>query len=371
MKTALIIGGGFAGCAMAHQLALQGGWDVTLIEIAPMLGAGVRTQWYGGHPYTFGPRHFLTEDEKLFQFLNKYVPLRPLKHEFLTYIEQDHQFYNFPMHIDDVELMPDRDKIKQELANVTTDEPATNLEDYWIGSVGPTLYEKFAKHYNRKMWFVESNKELDDAVPNWTSKGALLQTGPRHGFHDRISAYPYAPNGYDAYFDIATAECNVHLSTKIERYDIPKRRVNVKGEWRTFDVIVNTIAPDTLFESCYGDLRFVGLDFHPIVLPVEQCLPGDVFFLYYSGAEKFKRIVEYKKFTQHKSPTTLVGIEFPSMNGRHYAMPIKIQRALAQKYFDLMPANVFSIGRAGSYRYIDIDDCIAQAMETAEKLKCS
>ena len=34
-----------------------------------------------------------------------------------------------------------------------------------------------------------------------------------------------------------------------------------------------------------------------------------------------------------------------------------------------MPANVFSIGRAGSYRYIDIDDCIAQAMEVAEKLK--
>ena len=28
------------------------------------LGAGVRTQWYGGHPYTFGPRHFLTKNEK-------------------------------------------------------------------------------------------------------------------------------------------------------------------------------------------------------------------------------------------------------------------------------------------------------------------
>ena len=36
----------------------------------------------------------------------------------------------------------------------------------------------------------------------------------------------------------------------------------------------------------------------------------------------------------------------------------------AQKYYDLMPEGVFSIGRAGSYRYlVDIDDCIEQAFE--------
>ena len=58
VKKALVIGGGFAGCAAAHVLELQGGWDVTLVEQNSFLGAGVRTQWYGGHPYTFGPRHF-------------------------------------------------------------------------------------------------------------------------------------------------------------------------------------------------------------------------------------------------------------------------------------------------------------------------
>src|SRR5262252_9618114 len=57
LKRALIIGGGAAGCSAAHQLTLMGGWDVLLVEAAPVLGAGVRTSWYGGHPYTFGPRH--------------------------------------------------------------------------------------------------------------------------------------------------------------------------------------------------------------------------------------------------------------------------------------------------------------------------
>ena len=69
MKKALVIGGGFAGCAAAHQLELNGKLDVTLVEANSYLGAGVRTHWYGGHPYTFGPRHFLTEDEIAYEFL--------------------------------------------------------------------------------------------------------------------------------------------------------------------------------------------------------------------------------------------------------------------------------------------------------------
>jgi UDP-galactopyranose mutase len=71
----------------------------------------------------------------------------------------------------------------------------------------------------------------------------------------------------------------------------------------------------------------------------------------------------------HKSPSTLVGMEIPSLNGKHYPVPFKSEYARAQKYFDLMPDGVFSIGRAGSYRYsVDIDDCIAQAMDVMKKL---
>ena len=106
------------------------------------------------------------------------------------------------------------------------------------------------------------------------------------------------------------------------------------------------------------------------MLPVEHCFPEHVYFLYYANDEQFTRLVEYKKFTHHKSPTTLIGMEIPSTNGRHYPMPIKAEQARAQKYFDLMPEGVFSIGRAGSYRYdVDIDDCIEQAMDVAQKLK--
>ena len=76
MTKVLIIGGGFAGCISAEMLHAKGYTDITLIEQAPVLGGGCRTYTYGGHPYTLGPRHFLTRREEVFQFLNRSCPMR-------------------------------------------------------------------------------------------------------------------------------------------------------------------------------------------------------------------------------------------------------------------------------------------------------
>ena len=369
MKRGLVIGGGFAGCAAAHQLLLMGGWDVTLVETLPFLGAGVRTSWFGGHPYTFGPRHFLTQNESVFEFLNKYCPLRSCSdHEFWTYIESDNAFYGFPIHKDDVQRMPDKEHIADELKRVQGVQNAKNLEEYWIGSVGKRLYEKFIDRYSKKMWLVDDNRKIDTF--SWSPKGVALKEGPRAAWDTAISAYPYAPDGYNAYFDIATAGANILLNTAIEAYDIPRRTVRIHGEDNTFDLIVSTISPDILFNECFGELPYIGRDFHKIVFPSEEVFPKHVYFLYYANDEGFTRLVEYKKFTHHKSPTTLVGMEIPSLNGKYYPLPMKSALALAAKYHGEMPEGVFSIGRNGTYRYgVDIDDCIEQAMAMAEQIK--
>src|SRR5438309_413930 len=168
MKKALVIGGGFSGCAAAHQLALMGGWDTTLVEAAPFLGAGVKTHFYGGHPYTFGPRHFLTPNEHIFHYLNSHCPMRRCQdHQFLTYVEADSAFYNYPIHRDDLPRMPEHQQIKAELdaitdaalsqrttgeikalkpaeiARLNNASQAKDFEDFWIFSIGKTLYKKF------------------------------------------------------------------------------------------------------------------------------------------------------------------------------------------------------------------------------------
>ena len=369
MKKALNIGGGIAGCAAAHQLSLQGGWDISLVEKGKHLGAGNYTHLYGGHPYTFGPRHFLTQNEEVYNFLNSYLPLRHCDHIFQTYVEKDAQFYDYPIHKNDIPRMPDSDKIQQELGQATLDNVANakNLEEYWKASVGTTLYDKFINEYSKKMWQIEDNKLLDDFT--WSPKGVALKEGTREAWDTAISCYPYALDGYNSYFEIATEKARVFLETTISDFDIPNKEVVFNGEKHKYDVIINTISPDDIFDQCHGTLPYVGRDMHMFVLPIEYAFPDQTYFLYYAGNEKFTRLVEYKRFTQYKSPHTLIGMEIPSANGKHYPLPFKSEYERAKKYLDMLPDGVFSIGRAGSYQYrVDIDDCIEQAMNVAKDL---
>ena len=62
----------------------------------------------------FGPRHFLTDNREVYDFLDKYCPLRKLHHKLFTYVEQDDDFYSFPINKDDVERMPDKNNIQKE-----------------------------------------------------------------------------------------------------------------------------------------------------------------------------------------------------------------------------------------------------------------
>ena len=369
MKKALIIGGGFAGCAAAHQLALLGGWDVTLVESSPALGAGVRTHFYGGHPFTFGPRHFLTQNEKVYAYLDGIVPMRLCpEHEFVTYVERDAAFYSYPVHRSEISLMPDRETIEAELARLEGVEHARNFEEYWVGSIGRTLYEKFVKGYSEKMWMIDDNRAID--YFSWSPKGVTLADGPKAAWGSAMSAYPLAHDGYNAYFDVATKDARILLNTRIEQYDLPNRAVTIGGQRQVFDIIVNTISPDLVLDNAHGSLGFIGRDFLKIVLPIEHCFPKDTYFVYYANEERFTRLVEYKKFTRHQSPSTLVGIEIPSTNGRYYPLPFRSEKARAQQYFDMMPDGVFSMGRAGSYLYaVDIDDCLEQALSLAQMIK--
>ena len=127
-----------------------------------------------------------------------------------------------------------------------------------------------------------------------------------------------------------------------------------------------------LFDFKYGKLKFIGRDLLKFVLPGEFAFPKDVFFLYYPNSEKITRLVEYKKFTRHKSKNTLIGLEIPSVNGRYYPVPFKNEQKLAQKYFNDMPEDFYSIGRAGTYRYeVDIDDCIWQSIQITDQINNS
>ena len=105
--------------------------------------------------------------------------------------------------MEDVKTMPNYEVVKKELDEIQRSEysgakAAQNLEEYWIGSVGTTLYNKIINKYTRKMWQVDSCKEIDTFA--WSPKGIAIKEGPKAAWDSAISGYPYALNGYDDYF---------------------------------------------------------------------------------------------------------------------------------------------------------------------------
>jgi len=371
MKKILIIGGGFAGCSSAEILSKLPNTKITLIEKSKVLGAGVRTYFNGGHPFTFGPRHFLTTKKEAYNYLKNFLKLRNVNyHQFISYVRQDDNFYNYPLNTKDLERMPDKKKIKNEIKLAKNVAQSKNLEEFWIRSVGKILFNKTIKEYNKKMWQVNSCKEIDSF--KWSPKGYTIKKGSQAAFDDRISMYPTEKDGYNSYFDIIPKIKNVKIkfNSILKKINFKKRFAIVNNKKYDFDILINTIAPDTIFNYKFGELKFIGRDLHTFVLPGKYAFPKDVFFIYFPNNEKFTRLVEYKKFTRHKSKNTIIGMEMPSKNGRFYPVPILSEQKKANKYFKLFPEWCYSIGRAGTYRYeVDIDDCILQSLEIEKQIR--
>ena len=194
------------------------GWAVTIIDKAPFTGGGIRTFFHGGHPYTFGPRHFLSPFPEAYEFMNKYVPLRHIKKINYTFIEGDGEFYTYPMHQDDIAKMPESEQILDELANRPKESNPQNFEEFWMHRVGETLYNKFVKEYNKKAWQIDDNTVMDFGFEA-TVKARPLESGDRYEFRDWFNCYPVAHDGYNKLFDIALEGCEVLLNTEITGFD--------------------------------------------------------------------------------------------------------------------------------------------------------
>lgn len=367
-KSAAIIGGGFSGCSYAYFL-VKNGWDVTIIEKSNIIGGGVKTFFHGGHPFTYGPRHFIAPESSMpaFEFLEKVVPMRHIKKINYSYQEPDDVFTTYPLHQDDIDKLSSSSQIFEELKllEASGETEARNFEEFWMGRVGKTLYERYNKFYNMKAWFLDDNRKMDFGFEA-TVKRKPLETGSRYEFHTGwINAYPIAHDGYNKYFQWSTDGTTKLLNTEVKKIDFDKKQITLSnGELIKTDMIISTTSPDLLFDYDLGELQYVGREVHKIVLPIEQVLPDDVYFIYYPGPnESQTRVTEFKKFTNHKSPNSLITLEVPSLKNKLYPTLLKTQVELAENYIKRLPEYVHSVGRMGKYRYVDIDDILLDAIQ--------
>ena len=57
-----------------------------------------------------------------------------------------------------------------------------------------------------------------------------------------------------------------------------------------------------MFDFQLGELPFIGRNFYPFILPIENAFPEDVYFLYYAGKGRSPELLS-TKLTKYKSKT--------------------------------------------------------------------
>jgi UDP-galactopyranose mutase len=77
---------------------------------------------------------------------------------------------------------------------------------------------------------------------------------------------------------------------------------------------------------------------------------------------------------QHEHPSSTVAVEYPRSEGDpYYPIPNDHSRALYKRYEKLAATrpDVTFVGRLARYQYLNMDQVVAQALSTAQKLIAS
>ena len=142
---------------------------------------------------------------------------------------------------------------------------------------------------------------------------------------------------------------------------------------RLAEHIVFTGPVDEYFGYCFGELQYRSLRFETEVLNLPN-YQGTAGMNFTDSVHPYTRIIEHKHFTfgAGNPEKTVITREYPSEWSRggepFYPVNDEANGRLYQKYKELAERerNVRFGGRLGTYRYMDMDQVIGQAMEDAE-----
>jgi UDP-galactopyranose mutase len=222
-------------------------------------------------------------------------------------------------------------------------------EDVIVSKVGRELYEKFFRNYTRKQWGLDPS-ELDAAV---TARVPVRTNRDDRYFTDTYQVMPL--HGYTRMFERMLSHPNIKILINADyrevRDMIPHREVVFTGPI------------DEFFDYRFGRLPYRSLEFRFETHNTAVAQEGPV--INYPNENAYTRVTEFKYLTgQEHAKTTLV-YEYPKSEGDpYYPIPRPENQILYRKYQTLamQTEGVHFLGRLGTYKYYNMDQCVAQAL---------
>lgn len=356
----LIVGSGISGITLAERLASIGK-KILLIDKRNHLGGncydfkkeGILVQKYG-------PHIFHTNEKKVFEYLKKFTKFNRYKHKVISYYNK--KYFPIPINLDTVnkffninlkdekELKSFLEKKKKKIKRIK------NSEDVIISKFGEELYEAFVKNYTKKQWD-KFPKELDKTV---LERLPLRYNKNPYYYNSFFQGMP--KKGFTKMFKKMVDNKNITLKLNFS-YKKEMKKVAKKIIW--------TGRIDEYFDYKLGKLEYRGIKFVFEKRNGQSFLPNSVI----NFPEKkydFLRMTEFKKFYKKKLRKTIICKEFFLWGGEP-SHPIlnKKNDNLLKKYFKKTEKekDVYFVGRLGTYKYLDMDQAVKNALELFEELK--
>ena len=355
-----IVGAGFSGAVVARELA-ETGHSIVVFDARDHVAGNCFTARHatGVMVHTYGPHIFHTQHEHVWQYINKFGEMMPYQHRVKAISKQT--MYSLPVNLKTINQFFDRDfdadeaeKFIASKADNTITDPVS-FEDQGLRFVGRELYEAFFAGYTSKQWGVDP-KELPASI--------LARLPVRFNDDDTYFSHPYQAIPKDGYTPIVEAilnhdEIELHLSTRFSPTE--------SKEFGSFDHIIWTGPIDAYFGFEFGRLGYRTLDFVPEVADGDY--QGHPVVNYCDTDVPYTRITEHKHFAPWEShDKTIVYREFSRLCGEadtpYY--PIRLVKEKEQLLNYVQRARdakgVTFIGRLGTYRYLDMDVTIHEAL---------
>ena len=362
----VIVGAGFSGAVVARELA-DAGIATRVVDSRDHVAGNAHTErrTNGVMVHVYGPHIFHTAHEHVWDHIRRFGEMVPYNHRVKA--TSGGSVYSLPVNLHTINqffggtMSPDqaRDFIASR-ADTSIGEPVS-FEDQALKFVGPELYEAFFKGYTQKQWGM-SPTELPASI--------LARLPVRFSYEDSYFNHPYQAIPRDGYTPIVEKMLDHPL------IDVALGTTADPADLAGADHVFWTGPIDQWFGSAHGRLGYRTLDF------VETESMGDFqgcpVMNYCDPDVPYTRITEHKHFAPWEShDATVLYTEYSRLaegdDIPYYPIRLVKEKEQLHAYVEAARAatGVTFLGRLGTYRYLDMDVTIKEALDVAaEFLAC-
>jgi len=356
----LIVGTGLFGSVLARELT-DLGYICHVIDRRTHVGGNCYTENVNSiNVHKYGPHIFHTSNKIVWDYLHKHTTVNHFSCR--PKLKYGDRVYSFPINL----------MTLNQLWNVTTPEEAnakllevtkkhkkdvyTNAEEWALGNVGEEIYEIFYKGYLLKQW----NKNPIDIPSEIMARQVVRMDYNDSYYYDPYQGIPDYTQLFKSLLNGISVELGVDYLKDREQFN------------SNYDKIIYCGPIDEFFDYKFGALEYRSLKFEEEILPIKD-YQGTFMVSHPEKEFAYTRIIEHKHFDFGQQEFTVITKEYPQdweigMEAFYPVNDIKNQK-IYEKYNKIDVGNKLIFGgRLGSYKYLNMDQTIENALELIKKI---